>query len=230
MNTIIMPFIVGRTMTRRCLDSLLAQDIGDVRVVAVSNGSNDGTLEYVRAYFQAIEIVAYASIRSLNKVWNDMIDLALIESDHVLVVNNDVVLKPETYRTLVEDGGAFVTGVSSGEEIARQVVDVGARSPHPDFSCFLMTRECWRRVGRFDEEFWAYCSDGDYHLRMHRAGIEAYCLALPFFHERSSTIRLADNATRDMLQVRADADRETFKRKWGFEMGSEEYERCFGRD
>jgi hypothetical protein len=101
--------------------------------------------------------------------------------------------------------------------------DPTSKSPHPCFSCFLIRRECWKRVGPFDEDFWSYCSDADMHLRMDAAGIDAYALAVPFYHETSSTIKLVSNETRDWLQRCADQDREYFKQKWGCAVGSQEY-------
>ena len=120
-----------------------------------------------------------------------------------------------------------MTGVSVGRREEMERCDPREKQSHPDFSCFLIRRECWLRVGKFDEEMFAYCSDGDYHLRMDREGIDACSLAVPFYHERSSTIRHASNDLRDWLQQRADEDRETFKRKYGFAVGSDEYYAAF---
>lgn len=225
-NVVIVPVVVGAQMSKRCVDSLLAQDIGDVRVVIVGNGAIDGVVQVLQARYwnePRVEIMAYAGMRSLNMIWNERIERVLATELFVLVVNNDTVLRPDTFRLLRDDGGLFVTGVSVGRHEEMERCDPHEKRPHPDFSCFLIRKECWERVGRFDEEFFAYASDADYHLRMDRAGVDACSLAVPFYHERSSTIRLVHNDLRDWLQQRADADRETFKRKYGFAVGSDEY-------
>lgn len=231
-NIVIVPVVCGPQMSQRCVNSLLAQDIGDVQVQIIGNGAIDGTVQVLTARYwnePRVEIAAFAGMRSLHTIWNRWIERALEHEAYVMVVNNDVVLRPDTYRLLRDDGGLFVTGVSVGrmEEIA--TCDPTSKRPHPDFSCFLIRRECWERVGRFDEDLFAYAGDASYHLMMDRAGVDAVSLAVPFYHERSSTIRLVHNDLRDWLQKRADEDRETFKRKYGFAVGSDEYYAQFKR-
>lgn len=230
MNTCTVPVVCGAQMSRRCVDSLLAQDCGDMRVVIVGNGAIDGVVQVLQARYwnePRVEIMAYAGMRSLHMIWNERIERVLAQEPYVLVCNNDTVLRPDTFRLLRDDGGLFVTGVSVGTREEMERCDAKEKRPHPDFSCFLIRKECWERVGRFDADLFAYCGDGDYHLRMDRAGVDACSLAVPFYHERSSTIRLVHNDLRDWLQQRADEDRETFKRKYGFAVGSDEYYACF---
>ena len=222
-------------MTLRCIASALAQDIGDVDVLVIGNGCVDGTLEQVRARYwndSRVRVHAYAEMISLNALWNVALAYGFLQGlPYVLVVNNDIVMRPDTMRLLVQDGGLFVTGVSVGTIAEMEDhANAGSRSPHPCFSCFLIREECWHRVGGFDETFWVYCSDNDYHLRMHKQGLTAWQLDIPFYHETSSTLRLVDNATRDMLQAKADADRAYFKQKHGFVSGGYEYEAMFKKE
>ena len=224
---IIIPVVVGQAITRRCVDSALAQDIGDVEVLVIGNGCVDGTIQMLSAKYwnePRVRVIAHAVMKSLNYIWNDAIGSAFISgAEHVLVINNDIVMRPDTYRLLVADGGLFVTGVSVGSMSETVRIDTSSRSPHPAFSCFLMREECWKRVGGFDEGFWAYASDLDMHLRMDKYGVDAYAIDVPFYHETSSTLRLVDNDTRDRLQKLADADRAYFKKKYGFAGGTDEY-------
>jgi len=226
-NIVIVPVVVDRLLTRRAVNSALGQDIGDVEVWIVGNGAVDGLVEYLRGVYWSdarVKISAYPAMRSLNWLWNAWITLAFaLGHEHVLVINNDIFMRTDTYRLLVDDGGLFVTGVSVDTVDGVASADPTSKSPHPCFSCFLIRRECWELTGKFDDKFWAYASDADYHLRMEAAGVNAYALAVPFFHETSATIRKVDNDTRDRLQALADADREMFKVKWGFAVGSDEY-------
>ncbi len=232
-HRVIVPVVCGPEMTRKCVDSALAQDVDDIEVLVVGNGCVDNTMQMVQARYwndKRVRVIAHASMKSLNYVWNDAIESAFVEGlAYVLVINNDIVMRPDTFKLLRDDGGLFVTGVSVGrmEEIASVAPE--SRSPHPCFSCFLVRRECWDLVGGFDEAFWAYASDADYHLRMDRAGVDAYALNVPFYHETSSTLRLVDNDTRDRLQRKADEDRAYFKKKYGFEVGSDEYYAAFSK-
>lgn len=201
--------------------------------MAIDNASADGTGPWLRSLIgygqRNIMVQSHLRPHSLNRVWNESLRLAFhsLKLDYALVINNDLVLRPDTYRLLVADGGAFVTGVSVSDEKLLLSADPASKSPHPSFSCFLIRRSTWEKVGEFDEDYWAYCSDADFHLRMDRIGIDAYAIAVPFLHEVSGTIKHADNATRELLMKRADADRETFQRKYGFAVGSPEYYSAF---
>lgn len=197
--------------------------------MAIDNASADGTGPWLRSLIgygqRNIMVQTHLRPHSLNRVWNESLRLAFhsLKLDYALVINNDLQLRPDTYRLLVADGGPFVTGVSVSDEKLLRSTDASSKSPHPSFSCFLIRREVWERVGEFDEDYWAWASDGDYHLRMERAGIKAYALAVPFLHEVSGTIKHADNATREALQKRSDDDRAMFIKKWGFSIGSKQY-------
>lgn len=227
MNPIIMPVRAGLQMTRAAATSALAQDIvGGTTLVLIDNDSGE-CAPYLRS-LNAI-MLAYRPEKSLNYVWNRALSLVFdqLGCEHALVINNDVVLREDTYRLLLADGGEFVTGigVDSMEQLAS--VDVTSKRPHPTFSCFLLRRSVWERIGQFDERYWAYCSDCDFHVRMHRAGIVAEQLALPFYHESSGTLKHVDDATRELICRRADADRELFHRAYGCVPGDGEYAKLF---
>ena len=168
--------------------------------------------------------------------------------DYVLVCNNDVVLRPDTYRWLVDDGGGFVTAVGTKDEEKIKPLpyehrdangkligggyarpDPSAKRPHPDMSCFLIRRSTWELVGDFNEAFYpAFVEDADYHVRMHRAGIKAESLELPFYHAGSATVNNADPNEQKYIRRQADKNRELFKTTYGFGVGSDAYYQEFG--
>jgi len=205
---------------------VFAQDI-PVHLTVFDDGSTDGTLPWLRSL--PVTVVPYYHI-GVSALWNRGLDhlFYYLQVPHVLVINNDVRLRSDCYRRLVDDGGEFVTcvGTSSGAEWPGGEPS-GKKRPHPDFSCWLIRRECWLKVGKFDERMKVYASDGDYHLRMHRAGVEAYCLDLPFWHYASGTLKEAGEEEQERILKQAQADREAFERKWGFAMGSPEYYKQF---
>jgi hypothetical protein len=219
-------------LTRKAIKSVFEQDV-PVTLWVGDDGSSDGMMEYLRALWHGtMNSVGLFGARhaGVSRLWNQGLNhLFHVEhAEHVLVVNNDIKLRPDTMRTLVQDGGLFVTcvGTSSGA-LFPGGPSQGRRRPHPDFSCFLIRRECWEKVGEFDSGMRIYCSDGDYHLRMHRKGIDAYCLDLAFWHEASGTLKNLDEAEQFRVLEQANADRAAFKLKWGFEIGSREYYRQF---
>jgi GT2 family glycosyltransferase len=231
-------------LTKEAIRTFRAQDIGDVKILVIDNESKDSTPNFLNSQPDLFVIfnrpwksVAASWNQGLNwlfnRKWADGNTPLAPMADYALVVNNDVELRPDTYRRLVEDGGEFVTAVGTRDP---SKIGKGAFPfvfyppepknirPHPDFSCFLIRRTLYHKVGAFDEHFTpAFCEDGDYDLRMYKAGIRAYCLDLPFLHHGSATVKNASADEARRICKAADRNREYFKEKWGFEIGSEKY-------
>lgn len=231
MNWIICPVRNGIAYTQKAMPTFLNQDIGDVRVLLIDNSSTDGT-------FQWAEPLKYVSVWHQNppcsvaRSWNKAIGLILRNNPYVLVVNNDVLLRLDTYRQLVEDGGQFVTATGSDDpkcvDWPYSDPDPAKKRPHPDFSCYLIRRECWETVGPFDEQFeGAYAEDSQYHVRMHRAGIRGESLEMAFYHAASGTIKAANAEDAQRISKCADANRRLFKEQFGCFPGTKEYEDLF---
>ncbi len=223
-NPVIMPVHTGPAMTRRAVESVFAQDI-PVTLILEDNGSEDCSAYLRSTVHRGAMLLSYHPAIGLHRAWNAALDIAFssLGAQHALVVNNDVELSPWTYRMLLEDGGPFVTAVSTNGKLPDKIPTDIVRRPHPDFSCFLIRRETYETIGPFSELFHIYCGDADYHLRMHAEGIEAYCLNVPFYHECSGTLKAVSNSRRDAICKRADADRALFEGKWGCKVGSPEY-------
>lgn len=247
MNPVICPLRNNLHLTRKAIATFHAQDIaGGVEVLVINNDSSDGTAAWLAAQRGLWQIHSHPAM-SVAQSWNRGLQWAWERgAEYALVVNNDVELRPDTYRHLVADGGGFVTAVGTRDpEKLRPNQYVGTagvpeladdmpnsyvppnphmKRPHPDFSCYMIRREVYEKVGPFDEGFKiAFCEDGDYDLRLYKSGIRAYCLDLPFLHHGSATIKNADPVEIRRIQVQADKNRQYFERKWGFRMASPEY-------
>jgi len=226
-------------LTRNAVRTFKAQDIGDIRILIIDDDSTDGTLQWA----QSVPVMAIPRFKSsgVAAMWNLGLGIILADNDHALVVNNDVELRPDTYRWLLEDGGGFVTAVGSNNREKIQPIqrEMGAGSfysdpdpdhtrPHPDFSCYLIRKETYETVGPFDEHFkTAFCEDWDYHVRLHKAGITAHCIDLPFLHLSSQTVRNSSPKEQEAIYRQAKANRGYFREKWGVEGGTEEYYALF---
>ena len=230
MHYVIMPVVVGLKITRDCVRSVLAQDVPDIHLIAIDNGSLDGCGPYLRSLPPArVTVLTYAPTVSLHRVWNHALGEVFDShhAEHALVINNDVILSPDTYRLLEADGSAFVSGVGVDCPWDQSPRDLTSHSLHPTFSCFLIRHHVWSTIGRFDESYWAWAGDCDYHLRMHQADIVAYGLSLPFQHVNSATLKTVGPEDHLKLCRLSDQDRATFARKYGFAVGSPEYYEAF---
>jgi|SRR5262245_836 len=258
MNYIIVPVRNNLYLTRKAVKTFREQDIGDVRIIIIDNASSDGTAQWLSTQKDILQ-VRYDPPKSVAESWNIGLDwvfgtrIGMGNADYALVVNNDVELRPDTYRWLVANGGGFVTAVGTNdpekvkplgwdallpEPIAEVVAsnptyptpDPNYNRPHPDFSCFLIRREVYEKVGMFDENFKiAYCEDGDYDMRMWQSGIRAYCIDLPFLHHGAGTVKNGTLKEQRIIHAQAEKNREYFAKKHGVRMGSQEYYEKLGK-
>jgi GT2 family glycosyltransferase len=92
----------GRRDTLSCLDALGRSTYGNLVVVLVDNGSEDGTAEAVAAAHPDVDLVR--SEVNLGFAGGNNLGLArarALGARHVLVLNNDVEVEPDTVATLV---------------------------------------------------------------------------------------------------------------------------------
>ena len=219
--------------TKRMVASVEAQDIA-TQLIFVDNGSTDGTKQWLAdrggPWFD------WRENEGVSRAWNAGIVFILRWGvNHVLVANNDVVLAPWTLSLLLSYDLPFVTGVASDDPA--QVEQL--RPPHmpledhPDFSLFLIRRDAWQKIGRFDERMRLYAQDCDYHLRGFRLGIPMKKACVPFYHESSATVKHAPPEEQAQIFEQANRDRAVFQSLYGCQPGTPEYyalfaESCFG--
>jgi GT2 family glycosyltransferase len=212
------------------VESVRAQGI-PAEIFVIDNGSDDGTREW--AALNGLLFHGFVNNEGVSKGWNFGLERFFSEnisnagSHHCLVIGNDTVLAPWAYSALLSANVPFVTGVDVGMDPLPAKPDVFPLSPHPDFSCFLIRRECWEKVGPFDERLVHYCSDCDLHVRAHRLGIPLYKASVPYNHERSSTMKRASAEDALAIREQANKDREVFQLIYGCLPGTKEYEEMF---
>lgn len=223
-NPVLMPCHNSFKLTKDAVTSILNQSV-PVHLLVVDNDSEDETPIFMQAW--GIQSYRVSPQIGVTRAWNYGLRYFFDNgAEHVLVTNNDVVLRPDTYRELLDDGGPFVTcvGVNSFEDSKKPFLKT--IRPHPDFSCFLIRRLVWNQVGPFDERMVLYASDADYHVRMFQAGIAAYTIGLPFYHVACGTMK-GNPERAQAICDQADRDREFFFRKWGCKVGTPEYYQLF---
>jgi GT2 family glycosyltransferase len=231
MNPVLILTHNNLALTKRAVASVKAQDIPTVLLI-VDNGSIDGTPDYFGTRETNIRLESnYGVSRGWNVGLDFLFNVQVMGGDayeHVLVIGNDTVLPPWFYRTLLMYQQPFVTGIAVDTMDA--IIELPAAQPLqpcPDFSAFVIHRECWETIGEFDQRMIHYCSDCDYHIRGHRRDVGMYKANVPFYHERSSTLRLAPPEERQEIEKQANKDREVFKSLYGCLPGSNEYEGLF---
>jgi len=225
-------------LTKRCVESVnTKQDIETVVLVS-DNASTDGTIEWLKSiaangHQENAGNSVWGFVRPTNdgvsRGWNHGLDywFRVCDAEYALVIGNDTILPPYLYSSLLSVDAPFVTGVDMGMDPLPDKPDILPLSPHPDFSCFLIRRECWEKVGPFDERMVSYAGDCDYHVRAHRLGVPLMKACVPYNHERSSTMKNASIDERVKLHEQAHRDREVFKSLYGCLPGTPAYEKLF---
>jgi GT2 family glycosyltransferase len=231
MNAVLVLTHNNLDLTKRCIDSILKQNIPTLAYV-FDNGSNDGTVEWLQGSHRSkIYPVLCQDNAGVSYGWNCGLRhiFCLKHVEAALVVGNDTWLAPWTYSALLSCNVPFVTGVAVGSmEQIPEKPDIQPLTPNPDFSCFLVRREAWEKIGPFDEQFFNYCGDCDWHIRAHKIGMPLWKASVPYWHpEPSSTTKKAGAGEYKALMERAHLDREAFKSKYGVLPGTKEYEAIF---
>ncbi len=228
-NWVLIPCHNNSGLLLEALKSIKAQDVGNIRILAVNNGSKDNTAFVLNTLSNNDIVVSYSPQLGVAGAWNYGLSYLFgLNATRVLVVNQDIVLRPDTYRILDGQNLPFVSSVSVGNSrgLHQEARSSYSKRPHPDFSCYLIRRDCYERVGRFDENFYpAWFEDNDYHIRAARAGIELVCVDLPFYHYAAATMKLASDYDQSHYYGPGFLkSKERFQAKWGCLPGTKQYE------
>lgn len=214
----------------------LAQDV-PTRVLVIDQGSSDATRDRLRQMADEQSRVLLWShdpcLPSLSASWNCALEFIWAQGeDSALVVNNDTRLDPSTVRvlvrTLVQDHALLVTATGcdqAGWDLAHDGWDARVLTANnlqhhggPDFSCFLISKECHERFP-FDGRFIpAFGEDLDVHRRMMLAGEgrRIFSLNLPFWHINGGSQTMKQSPEhRKRIEPRIAISRAYYAKKWG---------------
>jgi GT2 family glycosyltransferase len=216
-------------LTKACIESVRNQDV-EAAIGVVDNGSTDGTLEWLSEQ-RDVQIVKFGENRGVSIGWNVGLELVFTghnrPHDSVLVINNDAILPPWFLSELLSYDAPFVTGVAV-DQMPTERPQRMPLNPHPDFSAYLIRRDCWETVGPFDEHMKLYASDCDFHIRAHRLGIPLWKANVPYYHVNSQTMKRATPEARRAIEEQANKDREVFRSIYGCLPGEPAYYALFG--
>ena len=171
---------------------------------------------------ELIDIVKVTSKQSVAKAWNIGIMRGIeLGCDYILVINTDIIFKSNAIDRLVkfaESRVAVMWTMAEYSDLAllEEAPEDENYSEHPHFSCFMVKKDFFDKVGRFDENFKpAYCEDGDMHARIALAGYKAYIYGgARFYHFGSRTIK-SDTELWVKNQQTFPKNQQYFLEKWG---------------
>lgn len=162
----------------------------------------------------------------LARAWNEGARRAFADGcDYALVSNDDVLLSPAAvdslvseYKRLDADGVVLVSANNILGELPSPYAILtypephtpGLVSDHPNFSCFLIRKDFFDRVGTFDENFVpAWYEDNDMHRRIGLLGMRAISTTA------APTVHIGGVSTNQMSSPDSSRSRAYYIRKWG---------------
>jgi hypothetical protein len=246
----VMPVLAGPAMTEAAISDLLAQSV-PTRILVINQGVDDAFRDRLeRLAEQDSRIFVWhhqPPLPSLSASWNLALETVWHSGgDVALVVNNDVRLHPRTvqilHTVLNQQNALFVTAVGVREaefDPTRDYTTLGTAEwmafSHarggPDFSCFLISRDCHHRF-QFDEHFIpAFCEDLDYHRRLLLAkeGSRIFSVNLPYLHLASQTLKLLPAPEAERIRGAIEhQSRAYYAKKWGGPVNQERFVIPFG--
>jgi GT2 family glycosyltransferase len=206
----------GRHLLGECLDSLLVQRFRDFEIIVVDNGSQDGSVEYVRERYPSVRLVVLPENTGFAGGNNAGIRIA--RGNYVALLNNDTRTDPDWLASLareaetspamgmwaskilsydqpdiIDNVGLLIyrDGLARGKgrlERDRGQYDTKQEALFPSGCAALYRRSMLDEVGLFDEDFFAYADDVDLGLRARLAGWGcSYVPAAKVYHRYSSS-------------------------------------------
>jgi GT2 family glycosyltransferase len=99
MVTIIIVNWNGKEMLKECLTSLKKQSYSDFSVILVDNGSEDGSVAFVKKHFSEVQIISLSENVGFSVANN--LAIKSVNSKYVALLNNDAVADPLWLEKLV---------------------------------------------------------------------------------------------------------------------------------
>lgn len=207
----------GKHLLGECLDSLIVQSFKDFEIIVVDNGSQDGSLEYIRERYANVKVVNLPENQGYAAGNNEGIRIA--SGKYIAFLNNDTKVDPGWLENLIKEAetnspsiGMWACKIVSYEKpgiidnvglllypdgLARGKgrlerdsgqYDQLQEALFPSGCAGLYRKEMLDEIGMFDKDFFAYADDVDLGLRARLAGWGcAYVPAAKVYHKYSSS-------------------------------------------
>ena len=244
-TSIVIPVHNKATITRQCLDSLLAESDDEIsrQLVVVDDGSTDLTPSLLATYRDRILVIRHEIAHGFAGACNA--GVAAADGEFVILLNNDTIPTSGWLSALVDyahqhPNAAVVgakllfpndtvqhAGVAIGLDSLPHHIYAGFPADHPATSvsrrfqivtaaCALFRRGPWQHLNGLDTAFQNGWEDVDYCLRAGEAGHEIhYCAESIVYHLESATRNVVSDAER--------ANQELFGTRWRHKVFPDDY-------
>lgn len=211
---------------RQTIDSITSSHGHQIRLGLVENTEDAAkNLYFAPRFRQGTNLDITPNDNNVSKAWNIGIQLGMDwGADYIIVPNADIVFNKQCIDNLVlfaQEHPGFVMWTASDWANLRTIQSPDMDNnfdEHPHFSCYMVDKTFFNKVGKFDENFSpAYFEDNDMH---HRILVGGYTAAktgsAKFYHYGSRTIK-SDDELNKKNGVTYEKNRQYFKSKWGYD-------------
>ncbi len=234
--SIVIPVHNKATITRQCLDALLAEPEDGVEreIIVVDDGSADSTQSMLSGYGSRIRVIRNEAALGFAGACNA--GAAAAKNEYIVLLNNDTIPTSGWLENLVSHAAAHPeaavvgvkllfpndtvqhAGVVFGLDLLPHHIYIGFPASHPatafsrrfqvvTAACALFRREPWEQLGGLDTAYRNGWEDVDYCLRSGEAGYEVhYCAESVLYH--------LESATRDLLSTVERGNQDLFRERW----------------
>lgn len=205
----------GIRYLKPCLDSITQQTCSNFETILVDNGSTDGSLDYIKEKYPWVDILSLPKNQGFSKGMNAGIKKAAGEA--LFLLNNDTVLENDCLRfieqalkeypqylsfaikmlnikekSIIDSGGIIFKDYKSFDRGQGQKDDIFFSHEEEVFAgcggAVVFRKEFFKKVGYFDDSFFAYYEDVDLGFQAQLKGEK--CLFIPHakvYHFRGAT-------------------------------------------
>jgi GT2 family glycosyltransferase len=228
--SIIIPNFNGEHFLKECLNSIKKQNFSHYEVIIVDNGSNDGSVEYIKDNYDEFTLIQNQKNLGFATAVNQGIKSS--NAEYVFLLNNDTELEVECVskllncigkdenifgvsskmiqnqdRNLIDDAGDEYTLLGYTKKVGNKRSTELYQSKREIFSACagaaLYRRNIFDIIGYFDENFFAYMEDVDISYRARIYGFKCvYCPEAVVYHDVSATSGSKYNAFKIRLAAR----------------------------
>jgi glycosyltransferase involved in cell wall biosynthesis len=223
-------------LTTKSYTSFVAQDVGDLELCIVNNGSTQPTVDWLNSLDTSNPRVHvygahYAKNVSPVLIANKYLAELFTRHEYVLGVPNDVILPENLYSQFLKWPRGIVTGSMTDNLNFPLVEEAKAVNECTPLCVCLIRKWAYDAVVAKDGFFFRpslfnYASDCCLALRLAACGIHGVQLDLPYYHYGSASWRMLPEAQGRIITDQADADRAEFERVYGFKVDDPEYVAC----
>lgn len=193
----------------------------DIEKVAIVNKLHD------KSILKLFSTHTQNSENCLARAWNIGLEMLFLKYDYVLVMGLDHLVNTNTISDLMSFAKKYpgaglwsATATNEFNEFSQEEfnIDQKALVKHGDgsFSFFIIHKDAFKKVGKFDEEFRpAYFEDNDYLERLWKSGYQPLrATNIKFYHLFQGTVNHG-NEIKQQYPIFMQKNLELFKKKWG---------------